>query len=81
MGLGRAIAKHYRLAGIATTVDAVHGAAQLGRFAEALRQVAVADRLIVTKTDVARSDDTITMRTRSMTCTSTGITTISANRA
>jgi G3E family GTPase len=42
-----------RLARVVTTVDAVTGAATLDRFAEAARQVAVADLLLVTKTDLA----------------------------
>ena len=51
--LDPAIARHYRLGGIVTTVDAVHGRAQLARFPEALRQAASADRLVVTKGDLA----------------------------
>ncbi len=42
-----------RLDGIVTTVDAVHGAQTLARHAEARRQVALADRLLITKTDLA----------------------------
>jgi G3E family GTPase len=42
-----------RLDGIVTTVDAVHGAAQLARGAEARNQVAMADRLLLTMTDLA----------------------------
>ena len=38
---------------VVTTVDAVHGAAQLGRFPEARKQVALADRIVVTKQDLA----------------------------
>lgn len=44
-----------RLAGVVTTVDAVTGAATLARFPEAARQVAVADRLLITKTDLQAS--------------------------
>jgi G3E family GTPase len=51
--LDPAIARHYRLGGIVTTVDAVNGAQALGRFVEAIRQVACADRIIVTKGDIA----------------------------
>ena len=43
----------YRLDGVVTTVDAVNGLATIGRHKEALRQVAVADRIVVTKTDLA----------------------------
>jgi G3E family GTPase len=38
---------------IVTTVDALTGAATLARFPEAARQVAVADRVLITKTDLA----------------------------
>jgi G3E family GTPase len=41
------------LAGVVTLVDAVGGAATLDRFAEAGRQVALADLLAITKTDLA----------------------------
>jgi G3E family GTPase len=44
---------HFRLGGIIATVDAVNGGEQLQRFPESVKQVAVADRLIVTKTDLA----------------------------
>jgi G3E family GTPase len=43
---------HFRLGNVITTVDAVNG---LGR-PESLKQVAVADRLVLTKTDLAAAD-------------------------
>jgi len=43
----------YRLDGVVTLVDAVNGLGQLDAYAEARKQVAVADRLVVTKTDIA----------------------------
>lgn len=43
----------YRLDGVVTVVDSVHGDGQLDRHLEAVRQVAVADRLVLTKTDLA----------------------------
>jgi G3E family GTPase len=46
-----------RLDGIVTTVDALHGAAQLDRQPEARRQVAMADRILLTKTDLASAAD------------------------
>lgn len=64
LALDNAIARHYRLAGIVTTVDAMHAREQLDRFGEALRQVALADRIIVTKTDIAGDDDVAALRTR-----------------
>ncbi len=42
-----------RLDGIVTTVDALHGPMQLARQPEARRQVAMADRILLTKTDLA----------------------------
>ena len=47
---------HFRLSGIITTVDGVNGAAQLSEFAEAAKQVAMADRVIVTKTDICEAE-------------------------
>lgn len=38
---------------VVTMIDAVDGAATLGRFAEATRQAALADALVITKTDLA----------------------------
>jgi G3E family GTPase len=43
----------YRLDGVVTLVDAVNGTGQLDTMPEAVRQAAVADRLVVTKTDIA----------------------------
>jgi G3E family GTPase len=42
----------YRLDGIITVVDAVNGSGTLDAHAEAVKQVAVADRLVLTKTDL-----------------------------
>ncbi len=44
--------QHFALDGVVTLVDAVTGAASLAERAEAQRQVACADRLLVTKTDL-----------------------------
>jgi G3E family GTPase len=46
------LAERCRLQGVVTTVDAVHGAAQLSRQFESLKQAAVADLLVLTKTDL-----------------------------
>ena len=43
----------YRLDGVVTVVDAVNAMGQLDTMPEAVRQVAVADRLILSKTDIA----------------------------
>jgi G3E family GTPase len=45
-----------RLDGIVTTVDALHGVLQLARQPEARRQVAMADRILLTKTDLASAE-------------------------
>lgn len=42
----------YRLGNVVTTVDAVTGGSTLDRHREAVRQVAIADHLLVTKTDL-----------------------------
>lgn len=49
------ISSRYRLDGIIATVDAVNGADQLARQPESVKQAAVADRLVITKTDLADS--------------------------
>lgn len=46
------LALRFRLDGIVTVVDAVGGAATLDAHAEAVKQVAMADRLVLTKTDL-----------------------------
>ncbi|MGE4323151.1 MAG: GTP-binding protein [Sphingobium sp.] len=46
----------YRLDGVIATVDAVTGMATLDAQQEALRQAAVADRILLTKTDLAADD-------------------------
>ena len=47
------VAARYSLSGIVTTVDGQHGRGQLDRHAEAVKQAAVADRLVITKADLA----------------------------
>jgi G3E family GTPase len=54
-------ASAYRLDGIVTVVDAVNGATHLDGQEEAVRQVAVADRIIISKADLA---DTASLRRR-----------------
>jgi G3E family GTPase len=43
----------FRLHSVVTTVDGVNGHSQLTQYSESLKQVAVADRIVVTKTDVS----------------------------
>src|SRR6516162_2439461 len=47
------VAARYMLDGVVATVDAVNGAGTLDRQPEAVKQAAVADRLLLTKTDLA----------------------------
>ena len=44
---------HFRLGNVVTVVDTVNGVANLDRFAEAVKQVALADRLVLSKADLA----------------------------
>ena len=60
----RWIAARHRLDGIVTTVDAQFGDEQLDRHFEAQRQAAVADRLLLTKTDLASAEATAALRGR-----------------
>lgn len=50
------LAARFRLDGVVATVDAALGAATLDRHAEAVKQAAVADRLLLTKTDLVGAD-------------------------
>lgn len=51
------LSKRFSISGLTTLVDAVNGAATLATHAEARRQVAIADALVFTKTDLASADD------------------------
>jgi G3E family GTPase len=54
----------YRFSAIATTVDAMHGLSQIEQYAEASRQVALADVLILTKGDLVAAADAATVARR-----------------
>ena len=62
------VAEHYRLDGVVTVVDGVNGASQLDAHTESVRQAAVADRLIVSKTDLAAPEriEALTRRLRTL---------------
>ena len=47
------LVQRYRLDGVVTVVDCVNGEATLDAHAEAVKQAAVADRIVLTKTDLA----------------------------
>ncbi len=48
---------HFENGGVLTTVDAVNAARQVENRAEAVRQIAAADRIVLTKTDLAQEED------------------------
>ena len=50
------IPRHYALHSVVTLVDAVNAPDQLAEFRESRRQVAVADRILISKTDLADAD-------------------------
>jgi G3E family GTPase len=54
---------HFRLGNIITTIDAVNGLAQMNRQSESVKQAAVADRIVLTKTDLS-ADDVPALRAR-----------------
>jgi G3E family GTPase len=53
---------HYRLDGLITLVDGVNGAGQIQQQTEAVKQIAIADKVLVTKTDLASDADVNTLR-------------------
>jgi G3E family GTPase len=52
------IRHHFRLGNLIATVDAVNGRDQLERYPESVKQAALADRLVLTKTDLATEAQT-----------------------
>lgn len=50
------LAAHYRLDGLITLVDGLHGVGQIDQQTEAVKQIAIADKILVTKTDLVTSD-------------------------
>jgi G3E family GTPase len=63
--LNNALVSHFvRLDTVVTTVDAVHGEGQLDEHAEAVKQAAIADRLLLTKTDLTTDDRVAQLHTR-----------------
>ena len=47
----------YQIDGVVTLIDAVNGAATLDAHVEAVKQAAVADRIVITKTDLIGTDE------------------------
>ncbi|MCX5518489.1 GTP-binding protein [Kaistia defluvii] len=60
------LSMRYRLDGVVTVVDAVNGVRTLDMSDEANRQIAVADRIVLTKTDLAEADPAIRDRIRAL---------------
>ncbi len=60
----RELAPLFRLDSVVTLVDGVHGAAQLDSSSEAVKQAALADRLLVTKRDLAPAASLARLDTR-----------------
>ena len=58
------VRNHFRVERVVTTIDAVNGASNLDTYGEALRQVAAADHLIVTKLDLATPEATEDLKAR-----------------
>ena len=56
--------ERYLLDAVITVVDAKHGLTQLKEFTEAQQQVAFADRLLVSKTDVTTEEETLKLMER-----------------
>jgi len=52
----------YRLDAVVVTIDAVYGLEQIAQHTEALKQVAVADVLLITKTDIASLEQVAALR-------------------
>jgi len=52
---------HFKVANVITTLDAVNGLRQLDVYGESVRQVAVADMIVLTKTDIADELDVLTL--------------------
>ncbi len=57
-----AVRRHFRPGNIVATLDALHAERGLAQHEEVARQAAIADRLIVTKTDLAAAGDVARLR-------------------
>ncbi len=58
------LAARYRLDGVITTIDAVNGERTLDANRESVKQAAVADRLLITKTDLAEPETVAALERR-----------------
>jgi G3E family GTPase len=55
------VSRVYQLDGVVTTVDAQHALGQLAREYEPAKQIALADRIVLTKTDLVTKDEIATV--------------------
>jgi G3E family GTPase len=60
------VVDNFRLDSVVTTVDALHGARALREHPEAVNQVALADRLVLTKTDLVEPSDELLDRLKNL---------------
>jgi G3E family GTPase len=58
------LVKRFRLDGVVTVVDAVNGEATLDAHAEAVKQAAVADRIVLSKSDLAEPEQVARVKER-----------------
>lgn len=56
----------YTLDGVVTLVDAVNGQSTLNSHSEAVKQAAIADRIVITKTDLQPDTETLRVRLKSL---------------
>ena len=61
---GEPASTHWAVDGVVTTVDAVNAHRQLSAHPESVKQAAVADRLLITKSDIAHGQELATVRAR-----------------
>lgn len=60
----RVLQHHFRVGNVITTVDALNGARNLDEYPECLKQAALADRLVLTKLDLAAPEAVSALRER-----------------
>jgi G3E family GTPase len=75
------LSQRFALDGVITLVDAVNGLATLEEHEEALRQAAVADRIVLTKTDIAPDAAAVTNLRAALAALAPGATIIEAGSA
>ena len=64
LGADPVLRHHFCAAGVVATIDAVNGLAQFDRHLESVRQAAIADLLVLTKTDLATGAEVLQLTPR-----------------